>query len=806
MAETVTVRIDTPDNTVTTDDEGNVITQQADGGNIVSFGAARKKQSDGKQDWFRNLVDELDGPELAEIANELYEAVDADDRSREGTLATRAKGLDLCGLQLKEPKTSTADTAAEGISTVTNPVLLEAILKSAANAQAELLPAAGPAKIKDDGDEIDDEVADALERDFNHYLTTTASEFYPETVHMLTWGTVFGGSGIKKVYRCPLKKRPTSKAIDIKDFIVDDTTKDLKSCGRITHQIMMRQSVMKRMQLIGAYRKAELPEPSPETDAESQKIAAIQGTSKSQRPEDQPFTVWETQCELDLDAFIPGNSPFKGERVPLPFCVTMDKDSREILAIRRDWDENDTNAERKRMYVKYPYVIGPGFYGTGLINILGNTATALTMAWRIALDAGEFASFPGGLMAKLGGRQNTSLMRAGPGQFLPIETGGMPIKQVVMGMPYKDPTPGLMTMIDKVLSQAQSVGGVADIPAAEGLANVPVGTMLAQIEQATKIMGAAHKGMHQAMSEELELILDLFRAHPEDFWRYNKIPEAMDYWTEERFLDAIHRWNLIPVSDPNVPSHIHRVAKALAEVNLASMPVFAPFLSAKQVLQSALRAIHSSIQVIDPPPQQPGTSPEEAKVAEAQASILASQAKAQEAQAKLQMIPQQNQLEVAKLQAEQNSHAMELKQEAIIHQADMAKLQQESRQRDTEHQLTAMKTAGDLAQQQHDRQMAVVQHGLDVAKAQHDARMDIAGHQLEVAQARHDQQMDVAGHQLESQQQSHQQGMDQAQHELAEQQAADQSAQASRQSDIAETAAKAKASQPTAKAKPKKGK
>lgn len=796
MAEPVTVRIVDTDEAVTVDGDGNVFTRQPDGGNIVSFGAANNKDAEGKG-WFDNLVEQIDSKELAEIAEELYEAISADERSRDGYLATRAKGLDLCGLQLKEPKTSSADTASEGISTVTNPLLLETILKGWANAQAELLPAAGPAKVKDDGEEVDDELADALERDFNHYLTCTATEFYPETSHMLLWGPYFGGSGFKKVYRCPLKKRPTSKTVEAKDLIVDDTTKDLKSCGRITHYIPMRQSVMKRMMLSGAYRRADLPEPAPDSNAEKQKIEQVQGTSKSSRPEDQPYNVWEAQCELDLDQFIPSKGPssqFKSEKIPLPFCVTLDKDSKEILAIRRDWGDDDENAERKRMYVKYPYVPGPGFYGTGMINILGNAAAALTMAWRIALDAGEFASFPGGLVAKLGGRQNSSLMRAGPGQFIPIETGGMPISQVVMGMPYKDPTPGLMTMIDKVLAQAKEVGGVADIPAAEGIANVPVGTMLAQIEQATKIMAAAHKGMHQAMSEELELILDLFRAHPEDFWRYNKIQGARDFWTEEKFALALQRWNLVPVSDPNVPSHIHRVAKALAEVQLASMPLFTPYFNLKEVAQSALQAIHSRIQLIDPPPQQPGTSPEDAKVAQAQADIVAAQAKAQEAQAKIALMPQQNQLEMAKIQAEQNTHAMELRQEAIIHQADMAKLAQESKQRDTEHQLTAAKTVGDLAQQQHDRQMDQQQFGLDAAQAAHQARMDIAQHVQDASQASAQHGLDVAQH-------LHDRQMDHAAHGLAVKQASDSATQAERDSKIKEKAANKPAAKPKAKAK-----
>jgi hypothetical protein len=161
-----------------------------------------------------------------------------------------------------------------------------------------------------------------------------------------------------------------------------------------------------------------LAQPAASTNQVDAKIASMQGTAPTKdRPEDQPYKIWETQCELDLDEFIPQGSKFKGEGIPLPYLVSMDKDTREILAIRRDWDEDDAECARKRMYVKYPYVPGPGFYGTGLLNILGNASAAMTAVWREALDAGMFASFPAGFVAKLGTRQNTSDYRLSPGQW-----------------------------------------------------------------------------------------------------------------------------------------------------------------------------------------------------------------------------------------------------------------------------------------------------------------------------------------------------------------------------------------------------
>ena len=516
---------------------GTVEHDQADGSVIVELDKARKEREGGKFD--ANLAEKMDENELSRIGNELHQAISDDHESRGNWLEIRARLIDFCGLQIKEPRANVGDTSAavEGMATVTNPLLLEGILKGWANAQAELLPSEGPAKVDEQDHETpqSDELAEALERDFNYYLTVTATEYYPDTSHMLLWGVYLGGSGFKKIYRCPMRRRPVSESVSPENLIVSDTMKDMRSCARLTHQIEMRPSVMQRMKLLGAYRDTPATTPSPLTaTAVAQSVAGIQGTDPSphtKRDADRPYTLWESQCELDLPDYAPGK--FKGESIPLPYLVTLDKDSREVLAIRRDWNEDDEDAQRKRLYVKYPYVPGPGFYGTGLGHILGNCSAAMTAAWREALDAGMFANFPAFLMAKLGGRQNTSDFRLSAGTGAAIETNGMPIGNIVSNLPYRDVTPGLLSLIDKITAQAKELGGVADIPASEGVANVPVGTMIAAIEQATKVMAAAHKGMHQAQAEELQMLVDLFRDHPEDFWQQNK--KCKGFWDEAKF-------------------------------------------------------------------------------------------------------------------------------------------------------------------------------------------------------------------------------------------------------------------------------
>lgn len=703
----VQVIVTEPDHSVRVDPvTGTVERDQPDGGVIVQLDARRPKADDGEDAFYDNLAETMDAGLLARIGNELHEQVTADDSSRANTLAIRARAMDFLGLEIKEPRANVGDTSAsiEGMSTVTNPLLLEACLKGWANAEAELLPSEGPVKIDqiNSAPQAEDELAEAFERDINYFFTDVMTEYYPDTSHMLLWDVYFGGAGIKKIYRCPLLRRPTSRAVSVKDFIVSDTTKDLKSCGRITHQIEMRPSLFKRMQLAGAYRQKPIPEPTaPIPDPITGKIAAIQGTNPApQRPENEPYIVWETQCELDIDEFAPPQ--FKGKGIPLPYLVTMDKESHEILALRRDWKEDDEDCQRKRMYVRFPYVPGPGFYGTGLLNILGNASMAMTAVWREALDAGMFANFPSFLIAKLAGRQNTSDLRAAPGTGVPIETGTQPIGNVAAPMPYKDVTPGLLALMDKITAQAQSVGGTGDIPTAEGVQNVPVGTMLAQIEQATKVIAAAHRGQYKAQAEEIGMIVDLLREEPEAFWRNNKI--CGDYWNEQKFTQALNDCNLVPRADPNTPSHIHRVAKGMALAQLIAIPAFTPIMEPRQTLTRILSIIREDPTQLILPPTPPPTQPvPDPNMVKAEAALKSANAQEMKAQVAAASTNQDAAVKAQEMQTERDVATTDLAKEMIMHQADQA------------HKAKEMGLQ--TAQAVHDAQLGVAQHALDVQKS-----------------------------------------------------------------------------------------
>ena len=725
--EPITVIVQEEDNGARVVD-GNIEIPTDDGGVIVQFNPqlAASGTEETPENFYRNLAGQIDASRLMTIANELHEAISADDQSRAEALANDAKGIDLLGLQLEEPKSGDGQTQLDGMSVVTNPLLLDAVLKGWANAQAEFLPAEGPCKVEDFAtapEQSQDDLAEAFERDMNFYLTSIDTSYAPETSHMLLWGTFFRGAGFKKVFMDPFKKRPTTQSVDRKNLIVSDATKDLRSCERITHEFPMRQSVMKRMKMRGFYIDTDLTPPSSSTNAVDEKIAAVQGVSPTKaRPEDEPYTIWESQCELDLDEFAPPE--YKGKGINLPYLVTMDKDTMQILAVRRDWKPEDEECERKRMYVKYPYVPGPGFYGTGLLNILGNSTAAMTAAWRICLDSGMLAAFPGFLVAKLAGRQNTSDLTVSPASGTPIETNGMPISDVVAQLPYKDVGPGMMALIDKITEQSKQAGASAEIPVGEGLQNVPVGTMLAHIETATKLMAATHKLMHGGQDEELGLIADLFRENPEAFWKGNK--QAKNYWDEGKFIQALDTFTLRPRSDPNIPSHIHRVMRAVALTELQAGPLGA-LMDAAETLKRVLFAMREDPKglIKAPPPPQQGPTPEETT---AQAKLLTAQTQSKKVEVDAAAQAQKAQLDEADHAAELKEKTVDMARELVVHQADQQKVAHQQKM--------------DI----HKLGMDHAQHNLNVGVAAHDAALKTHEAVLQTTQAMNPPEQDHGLH------------------------------------------------------------
>ena len=555
------------------DDDNNIVRiEHGDGSITVSLdgkplGSANEPAK--PAEWFDNLADRIDKEELSRITEDLLRGVADDLTSREEWIEDRAMGVKLLGLKIELPNVQGASDGApvEGMSKVRHPLLLEAVLRFQANARSELLPTDGPVKIRNDSTSptvVEDQIANALEQDLNHYLTAVATEYYPDTDRML-FMTGFGGTGFKKVYKCPLRNRPVSESVDADDLIVNQSATDLANAQRVTHRSMMRPSTVRRMQILGVYRDITLGDAlMPTQDALQEEERAQQGITVDtmRRPEDRERQIYEVYCELDIKGF---EHEHKGKPsgLAVPYVVTIDVSSRETLSVVRNFGEDDDPlpVARKR-FVKYPFVTGIGFYDIGLLHILGNTTNAITAAWRLMLDCGMYANFPGFLMADGGGRQNTNIFRVPPGGGAPIKTTGQPIREAVMPLPYStQQMPALEQLVENMAETGRRIGGTAEVQVGEGRADVPVGTVMAMIDQAVKVMNAVHKRMHAAQAEEFQLLKQLFKENPDTIYcKGCKPPSPID---KAKYIAALNDCELVPQADPNTSSSGQRLMKVM---------------------------------------------------------------------------------------------------------------------------------------------------------------------------------------------------------------------------------------------------
>ncbi len=693
-----------------------------DGGVVVDLSphAPVADRQQAIEDHNANLAAHLDQSVLDQIGSQLLEAIEADDQSRQQWLTTRTRGLDMLGFKVDEPRSSTATGApADGMSTVRHPLLAEAVIRFQSNAAAELFPPNGPVKVRLDAPAAPpgipdpdkslseragltrDDLAEALEKDFNHYLTKTDRGYRPDSVRMLFW-TGFGGSGFKKVYNDPVLRRPVSRSVDAEDLIVNNNANDIDDAGRVTHRITMRHSLFTRMVIAGAYRDlSSMAVPVMTPDPVQAKVAEIQGfTPTPTRPEDHDHTIYECYCELDVPGFEHQDEDGRPTGLQLPYKVSIEKDSRQVLEIRRNWRQDDDTYRARKRFVKYPFVLSMGFYDTGLLHLVGNTEKALTGAWRIMLDSGMFANFPGFLYAKSMARQATNEFRIAPGAGMPIDTGDKPIGQVVMPLPYKEVSPAFTALAKEIEDGAQRLAGTAELQVAEGRQDAPVGTTLAMVEQATKILAAVHVNLHAAQAEEFELLKECFEEDPEAFWRHNRKPARA--WEVQEFLDALADTDLVPCADPNTPSHMHRLMKAMALMQMAQA---APQLfDLKKVAQRMMRVIgveEADTLFAPPPPSQPGAVPPDPKLLAVQAKVKGQQdqlqAKALDAQRQAAEAANQDKVRLQEVQTESADRAADRASRERVAQIRedteriklVAQQQQQAREAETERNATA---------------------------------------------------------------------------------------------------------------------
>jgi hypothetical protein len=650
-----------------------LVIDEPDGGVTIEFSPRNHSSKEAADDHNANLAEFIDESALNSLAVDLIEGIEEDRRSFAEWLQTRANGIKLLGFKVEEPRADLASTSAplEGMSTVRHPLLGEACLHFQANARRELIPSNGPAKIAVFGSQTapKDWLADKLEQEINWYLIKKATEFIPGTDRLL-FMVGFSGMAFKKVYFCPMRRRPVSEMVDAEHLVVANTTTDIQTAPRVTHITPMQRTTFKRMQLLGVYRDIPIQLPDANINAFDAAVARSQGVNLNvTRPEDQVHTIYETYADVDLPEF-EHHLDGKPTGLPLPYRITIDLTSRAILEIRRDWNEGDEDFIRRRTFVPFGFAPTFGFYCTGLLQILGNATSALTGAWRLLLDAGMFSNFPGFLYAKNGAKQSNNTFRVPPGGGAPVDVpGGVKLADSIIPLPYKEPSQALIALTENIAAAGQKLGGTAELPTSEGKADVPVGTMLAAIEQAGKILNAVHTRLHDAQSVELELIVDHLRQHPEVLYRPDPDQPA---WTMDAVIHALANYNLVPRSDPNTPSHAHRLMKAIALGTVTQQTPPGVF----NVRKVAARVLHmmqiddtDDLFLPEPDPNQPPQpNPEMMKT---QAQMQANQAKvaaaAQQNQTKMADIQARQETEMAKIEGDKQLEYLRLVQHLVTH-------------------------------------------------------------------------------------------------------------------------------------------
>ena len=646
---------------------------------------------------------------LSAIAQDILDGIDSDIASRERFISNYTRGIDLLGLQIENQERTRGQKRKT--STVRDTTLLESVVKAQSQARGELLPANGPAKVQTvaEASETEDTTAEDFEADFNLMLTKGMPEYVPDLDRGL-FGFFFGGNMFRYGYQCPLLRRPRVSTISAEDLIVSEEATDLDTAMRVTHRAPpMSPNEVKRRMHYKIWRQADLGSPMPDTDQATQKKDEVAGVSPmSLRPQDQPYTFYQTVTDLDLAMY---GLEEKGapEGLPLPYRVTLEKYSRQIVRIERFWKQGDDHFTRKRRFIHYSMVPGFGFLAYGFLHLQGNQVATLTAVIRLLIDAMMFGAFPGGVKTK-GARTETNEIEPGPGEWveLGVPAGIDDIRKVLMALPYKDLSPVAIQLYELVQQACARVGAAAMLETGEGRGNIPVGTIMAMLEEKSVVMSAVHKRLHEAMSQELSMLRELFVEHPESLTEV--LPAPRRQWAAEEFKDL----ELVPASDPNVPSQVHRVMLATALATLSGMPQFAPLLDMKDTLERVMRMIGiSDAQVHDAPQQS------DPNAATAQAAL---EAKKLDAQTKEQDSQRKAAAQVVKTQQDQRESEQDMQNDAA-NRASQEKIA-----------LIREETARMALQSKE-------------AQAQRELSVDHAHHQDDVEQARTSQAVEHAHHQ-----------------------------------------------------------
>jgi len=530
-----------------------------DGGVIVDFGSeeilSETEEGIGLGEWYDDLCGEIDEDELDHIANQVYNNYQSDKDSRGEWEDMFERGFDLLGLKLQD-----ATEPFEGACTAVHPLLIESAVKFQSKASQELFPAGGPVKTQIIGKQTPEKEMQANRvKDFmNYQLTEQMSEYFDEFERMLFHLPLIG-SAFKKIYYDANLKRPVSEFVPIDQFYVSYFASDLRRADRYTHVIYRSPNDLKRDISAGIYADIDLPQAgTPEQSAMEEKMNTILGFSPSS-DNDPQYVLLEQHCYLDLPA--PFNDP---DGVALPYIVTIEEKSKRVLSIRRNFNQDDPNREKKIHFTHYRFVPGFGFYGFGLMHFLGNLTMTATAAMRALVDAGQFANLPGGFKAK-GVRVVGDNDPIAPGEFKEVESTGMDLSKAIVPLPYKEPSSTLYQMLTFVSAAGQKFADSSEQVISDNASYGPVGTTMALLEASSKFFSAVHKRLHKSQKDEFRLLATIDYEYLPSKYPY-EIPNANQHVFRKDFDGRV---DILPVSDPNIPSNAHRMMMAQMALQLA---------------------------------------------------------------------------------------------------------------------------------------------------------------------------------------------------------------------------------------------
>jgi hypothetical protein len=506
-----------------------------------------------------NLAEIIDENILGDISSELREMYQEDMESREDWQQAYTKGLDLLGIKYQE-----RSQPFEGASGVTHPLISESVTQFQAQAYKELLPAGGPVKTQVLGSKTKEKEAQAsrVKNFMNYQVTEVMEEFDPDTDQMLFY-LPLSGSTFKKVYFDPTRNRAVSAFVPSEDLVVPYTATDLSTASRITHVLRMDENQVRKMQVAGIYRDVEVSADQKTDDNVREKVDEIEGVTKGYL--DDVHTILEMHIDMDLEGFEDVDAQGNSTGIKLPYIVTLDVGSGEILAITRNYDQNDQLKRKRQYFVHYKFLPGLGFYGYGLIHMIGGLGRAATSILRQLIDSGTLANLPSGFKAR-GIRVRNDDEPIAPGEFRDIDAPGGDIRNSIIPLPYKEPSGTLAQLLASLIEGGRRFVSIADQQIGDNKSgDMPVGTTVALLERGMKVMSAIHKRLHYAQKTEFRLLARIFAENLPSSYPY----EVAGAPSEIKAQDFDGRVDVIPVSDPNIFSMAQRVTLAQTQLQLA---------------------------------------------------------------------------------------------------------------------------------------------------------------------------------------------------------------------------------------------